>query len=79
MATAIGAQRPWKLPRWLVSLVAPYMIAFGMDTQMRVSNAKAKAELGWRPRYPSYREGIEAMARALRAESLSATRLEGSH
>jgi nucleoside-diphosphate-sugar epimerase len=27
----------------------------------RVSNARAKAELGWRPRYPSYREGLAAI------------------
>ena len=27
----------------------------------RVSNARAKAELGWRPRYPSYREGLSAI------------------
>ena len=27
----------------------------------RVSNARAKAELGWRPRYPSYREGLTAI------------------
>jgi nucleoside-diphosphate-sugar epimerase len=27
----------------------------------RVSNARAKAELGWRPAYPSYREGLEAI------------------
>jgi nucleoside-diphosphate-sugar epimerase len=26
----------------------------------RVSNARAKAELGWRPDYPSYREGLRA-------------------
>jgi nucleoside-diphosphate-sugar epimerase len=24
-------------------------------------NARAKAEVGWRPRYPSYREGLEAI------------------
>lgn len=27
----------------------------------RLSNARAKAELGWRPRYPSWREGLEAL------------------
>ncbi|THD81868.1 MAG: SDR family oxidoreductase [Phenylobacterium sp.] len=27
----------------------------------RVSNARAKAELGWRPAYPSYREGLQAI------------------
>jgi nucleoside-diphosphate-sugar epimerase len=30
----------------------------------RVSNARAKAELGWRPRYPSYREGLAAILKA---------------
>lgn len=28
----------------------------------RVSNARLKADLGWAPRYPSYREGLEAIA-----------------
>jgi len=31
----------------------------------RVSNARAKAELGWRPAYPTYREGLAAIYRAL--------------
>ncbi|MBN9318685.1 MAG: NAD(P)-dependent oxidoreductase [Caulobacterales bacterium 68-7] len=30
----------------------------------RVSNARAKAELGWQPQYPSYREGLEAILKA---------------
>jgi nucleoside-diphosphate-sugar epimerase len=30
----------------------------------RVSNARAKAELGWRPMYPSYREGLRAVLAA---------------
>jgi nucleoside-diphosphate-sugar epimerase len=30
----------------------------------RVSNARAKAELGWRPAYPSYREGLRAILHA---------------
>jgi nucleoside-diphosphate-sugar epimerase len=30
----------------------------------RVSNALAKAELGWRPAYPTYREGLRAIAQA---------------
>ena len=34
------------------------------DECKRVSNARAKAELGWRPRYPSYREGLAAVLRA---------------
>lgn len=34
----------------------------------RVSNARAKSELGWRPKYPSYREGLAAI---LAAEKVS--------
>ena len=30
----------------------------------RVSNAKAKAALGWRPQYPTYREGLRACLQA---------------
>ncbi len=30
----------------------------------RVSNARAKAELGWRPAYPTYRAGLTAIAEA---------------
>mgnify|MGYP000169699631 FL=1 len=30
----------------------------------RVSNAKAKAALGWRPRFPTYREGLLACLQA---------------
>ena len=40
--------------------VTPAMVRFYADNK-RVSNALAKAELGWRPRYPSYREGLRAL------------------
>jgi nucleoside-diphosphate-sugar epimerase len=32
-----------------------------VDTSMRVSNAKAKAELGWSPKYPASRDGVAAI------------------
>jgi nucleoside-diphosphate-sugar epimerase len=35
--------------------------SFAVDTSMRVSNAKAKAELGWHPRFPGHHQGIRAM------------------
>jgi nucleoside-diphosphate-sugar epimerase len=40
--------------------VSDGMRRFYLDSK-RLSNARAKAELGWRPRYPSWREGLEAM------------------
>ena len=33
----------------------------------RVANARAKAELGWRPQYPTYREGLDAIYRAMQS------------
>jgi nucleoside-diphosphate-sugar epimerase len=35
----------------------------------RVSNARAKAELGWRPAYPTYREGLRAVLAATRSDA----------
>ena len=40
--------------------VSEAMRGFYLDSK-RVSNARAKAELGWRPRYPTWREGLEAL------------------
>jgi nucleoside-diphosphate-sugar epimerase len=62
MAEALGAPPPRRVPGWLLRLAAPYAAAFLVDTSMRVSNAKAKRELGWRPRFPTYREGVRALS-----------------
>lgn len=40
--------------------VSEAMRRFYRDSK-RLSNARAKAELGWRPRYPSWRDGLEAL------------------
>lgn len=48
---------------WTDPSVSDAMRRFYLDSK-RVSNARAKAELGWRPKYPSYREGIEAVLAA---------------
>lgn len=45
---------------WTDSSVSDAMRRFYLDSK-RVSNARVKAELGWRPQHPSYREGIEAV------------------
>ncbi len=55
---AVGAKKPWRVPVWLARLVAG-AAAVGSATQLRgASNAKAKRELGWQPRYPSWRQGF---------------------
>jgi hypothetical protein len=37
-----------------VRLAAPYCATLMIDTPMRVSDAKARAELDWAPTFPSY-------------------------
>jgi 2-alkyl-3-oxoalkanoate reductase len=58
LAAAIGAKPPRHVPLWL-GRIAGGETAVSMMTQIRgASNAKAKGELGWEPRYPSWREGF---------------------
>ena len=60
LANALGAKPPRRVPRWLARLVAGE-VAVMMGTESRgASNAKAKRELGWTPRHPSWREGFAA-------------------
>ena len=58
LAEAAGAKRPMRVPAWLARLVAG-KVAVEMMTEGRgFSNAKAKRELGWQLRYPSWRQGF---------------------
>jgi 2-alkyl-3-oxoalkanoate reductase len=57
-AEALGAKLPRHVPTWIGRLAAGE-VAVSMMTQIRgTSNVKAKRELGFTPRYPSYREGF---------------------
>ncbi|HEY3585930.1 MAG TPA: NAD(P)-dependent oxidoreductase, partial [Myxococcaceae bacterium] len=59
LAACAGAKRPMRVPKWLARLVAGEM-AVMMTTEGRgFSNAKAKRELGWELRYPSWRQGFK--------------------
>lgn len=61
---AVGAKKPFRVPVWIARIVAG-RAAVASATQLRgADNAKAKAELGWQPRYPSWRRGFaDAAAR----------------
>jgi nucleoside-diphosphate-sugar epimerase len=60
LAERAGAGPPRRIPVWLARLLAGDM-AVGMLTEGRgFANAKAKRELGWQLRYPSWRQGFEA-------------------
>jgi len=61
-ARAVGAKRPFRVPK-LIGLLAggPAAVA-GMTTQRAASNAKAKRELGWAPQHRSWRDGFGTSA-----------------
>jgi 2-alkyl-3-oxoalkanoate reductase len=62
LANALGAKPPRHIPHWLARLVAGEGVV--MMTESRgASNAKAKKELGWTLRYPSWRQGFTAAYR----------------
>ncbi|HEY9477440.1 MAG TPA: NAD(P)-dependent oxidoreductase [Microbacteriaceae bacterium] len=60
MADARHAPRPLTLPGWLLRAVAPYGGVVLDRVSMRVSSAKARSELNWKPAYPTYRDGVSA-------------------
>jgi nucleoside-diphosphate-sugar epimerase len=69
LADSFHAPRPWSIPVWVTRLTAPFAAAAWLDTTLRVSNAKAKRELGWVPQFPTFRDGIADMARKLGSDS----------
>jgi len=58
LAARAGAKRPMRVPRWLARLLAGDQAVVMMTEGRGFSNAKAKRELGWEPRYPSWRQGF---------------------
>jgi nucleoside-diphosphate-sugar epimerase len=60
LAKYAGSAPPRRVPAWVPRLVAPYL-ARATAIRLPLSNAKAKAELGWAPRYPTIAQGIAQM------------------
>jgi nucleoside-diphosphate-sugar epimerase len=58
LATALGARKPMRVPRWVGRLAAGEAAVVMMTEVRGASNAKAKRELGWQPRYASWRQGF---------------------
>lgn len=60
LAAAVGAKPPLRLPT-LVGRLAAGEVGVSLMNQVRgASNAKAKEQLGWQPRYPSWRSGFHS-------------------
>jgi nucleoside-diphosphate-sugar epimerase len=60
LAESIGAKPPRRLPAFLGRLAAGEAGLSLMTRSSGASNAKAKQELGWQPKYASWREGFRS-------------------
>jgi nucleoside-diphosphate-sugar epimerase len=63
IARQSGSRAPLAVPPWIPKLLSPYMAGL-LALQLPLSNAKARADLQWRPAYPTWREGVSQTLRA---------------
>ena len=60
LAKVADAKPPLRVPAWLGRLLAGEFVVVQMTSARGTSNEKARNELGWEPRYASWREGFRA-------------------
>jgi nucleoside-diphosphate-sugar epimerase len=60
LAGVAGARPPLRVPAWFGRLLAGEFVLVQMTSARGSSNAKARKELGWEPRFASWREGFRA-------------------
>jgi nucleoside-diphosphate-sugar epimerase len=60
LARVLGAKPPLRVPAWAGRLLAGDFVVTQMTTARGSSNEKARKDLGWTPRYASWREGFRA-------------------
>lgn len=58
LAEAVGAKPPFRVPRLVGRIMAGEAAVMAMTELRGAVNDKAKRELGWEPRYPSWRQGF---------------------
>ncbi len=59
LAACVDAPPPLRVPMWLARLLAGQVAVTIMTEGRGFSNAKAKRELGWEPRFASWRKGFK--------------------
>jgi 2-alkyl-3-oxoalkanoate reductase len=60
LAQVAGAKPPFAVPGWMGRLLAGEFVVAYMTSARGSSNEKARKELGWEPRFASWREGFSA-------------------
>lgn len=68
LADALGAPRPRRVPTWIARLLLGRRVVESLTTPMDTTNARARRELGWAPRFSTCREGFVRMVERWRNE-----------
>ncbi|MFC2124359.1 NAD-dependent epimerase/dehydratase family protein [Bacteroidota bacterium] len=66
LSEVLNQPAPRRLPKFLPRLIMGKLIYETLNMDCRVSNAKAKKELDWNPKHPTYKEGLRATIDALK-------------
>ena len=68
-ARELGAPRPRRLPLWLARLFVPGTVLDFFTRSTRTSNRLFREEVGWSPRFPSFKVGLKDVLRTWHAEA----------
>lgn len=69
-AEKLGAPEPRRVPVWLARMIAGSNAVSFFTSSTNTSNARFRQEFGWRPLYPSYKEGLDQIVSAWKESSL---------
>jgi nucleoside-diphosphate-sugar epimerase len=67
-AERLGAPTPRRVPVWLARLIAGPLAVSLFTSPMRTSNARFRKDFDWSPRFPTYKEGLDQVVQAWKAE-----------
>jgi nucleoside-diphosphate-sugar epimerase len=62
---AMGKKRVGSMAPWLLKLIIGGPLVDSLVTSFRIKNDKAKQKLGWQPHYPSFKDGLPGVLKAL--------------
>jgi nucleoside-diphosphate-sugar epimerase len=62
---AMNHKRVGSMAPWLLKLIIGGPLVDSLVTSFRISNEKAKRELGWRPRYSTFKDGLPEVLKSL--------------
>lgn len=73
-AARLGAPEPRRFPVWLAKWLAGNTAVEFLTRSTRTTSERFRRDFGWTPKYPTYREGLEQILSAWKAENSAAQR-----